>query len=53
MIARLTSPYPTVEGSEVIQQLDENHLIDIKTALVGLVELFKVGISLGRILYEK
>ncbi|KAK3091724.1 hypothetical protein FSP39_022166 [Pinctada imbricata] len=41
MIARLTSPYPAVEGSEVMQQLDENHLIDIKIALCGLVELFR------------
>lgn len=42
-MARLASPYPKVEGSDVILQLEENQLEDVKTAMLGLVELFKVG----------
>lgn len=40
--AHLASPYPKVEGSEVIHQLEEHQLEDVKTAMLGLVELFKV-----------
>ncbi|XP_034313756.2 tuberin isoform X2 [Magallana gigas] len=39
--AHLASPYPKVEGSEVIHQLEEHQLEDVKTAMLGLVELFK------------
>lgn len=42
-MGRLASPYPKVEGSDVILQLEENQLEDVKTAMLGLVELFKVG----------
>ncbi|XP_022317676.2 tuberin-like isoform X3 [Crassostrea virginica] len=41
LTARLASPYPKVEGSEVIHQLEEHQLEDIKAAMLGLVELFK------------
>lgn len=42
MIAHLTSPHPGMEGSDMLQKLDEGHLVDIKTSLIGLVDLFKV-----------
>jgi hypothetical protein len=42
MVAYLTSPHPGMDGSDMLQKLDESHLVDIKTSLLGLVELFKV-----------
>lgn len=43
--AHLASPYSKLEGSEVIHQLEEHQLEDVKTAMLGLVELFKVSES--------
>ncbi|XP_061175149.1 tuberin-like isoform X1 [Saccostrea echinata] len=41
LTAHPASPYTKVEGSEIIHQLEETQLEDVKTAMIGLVELFK------------
>ncbi|XP_063445540.1 tuberin-like isoform X1 [Mytilus trossulus] len=41
MVAYLTSPHPGMDGSDMLQKLEESHLVDIKTSLLGLVDLFK------------
>lgn len=41
-VAIVTTRYPSPEGGEVMQQHDESHLVDIKTGLLGLVDLLRV-----------
>jgi len=53
MIVKVISPYPSVEGEVVLQKNDESHIVDIYTALIGLVDLMKVRFSVVRLCNEK
>ncbi|KAL3877536.1 hypothetical protein ACJMK2_035233 [Sinanodonta woodiana] len=39
---KLVSPYPLPDKPDVINNVDESHLIDAKTAILGLVDLLKM-----------
>ncbi|KAK3596585.1 hypothetical protein CHS0354_015120 [Potamilus streckersoni] len=39
---KLVSPYPVPEKPDMISNVDESHLIDAKTAILGLVDLLKM-----------
>ncbi|XP_060063486.1 tuberin-like isoform X4 [Ylistrum balloti] len=42
VVAIVTTPYPSTEGGETLQQHDESHLVDIKTGILGLVDLLRI-----------
>lgn len=41
LVGRQLSPFPTSDSSDIV--LDESHLVDVKSAIVLLVDLFKVN----------
>ena len=53
MVGKQMSPYPSADGTEIVRTTDESQLADIKTAVVMLVELFKVSTSLFPVLVRK